>query len=100
LALLLAECAKDVDEDKETDPFYQMAQRNQRNTTVRVRFGVFDLEAGVGGGGRAATKFLLSGPDGGGGGGGGGRGEAVPRMGSVGGRGGGGAVGRGDRGRK
>jgi hypothetical protein len=100
LALLLAECAKDVDEDEETDPFYQMAQRNQRNTSVRVRFGVFDLEAGGGGGGRAATKYLLSGPDGGGGGGGGGRGEAVPRMGSAGGRGGGAGSGKGGSGKK
>ena len=71
-ALLLAECAKD--EAQESDAFYQVAQRNQRDTNVRVRYGV--IQEG-GGGGRSPSK---AGGGAEGGGGGAGRGDGGSRM--------------------
>jgi len=63
VALLLGECAKG--EEEEASAFYQVAQRNQRNTSVRVRFGMYDL-GGRGGAGGPSEKHVQL--DGGGGG--------------------------------
>ena len=54
VAMLLNECAKG--QTDESDALYQIAQRNQRNTSVRIRFGVYDLGGSGEDAGGVATR--------------------------------------------